>query len=141
MSDLVPTFRLTSEAALRAVRASVARGLEMGVRVNAAVVDAGGHLLAFQRADGAFLPSITIAQDKAYTAAGFGISSRTLYQAIEAEPDVRDGIAKQPRVATFPGGLPIKKNDEVIGGIGISGASADEDEQCAMAGLSVIGLL
>ncbi|CCQ72610.1 heme-binding protein [Magnetospira sp. QH-2] len=140
MPAVVSTHRLTSEAALIAVQAAVSHGQEMGLRVNAAAVDAGGHLLAFLRADGAFLPSIAIAQDKAYTAAGFGMPSRTLYDAIAGEPGVRDGIGKQPRVASFPGGLPVRVEGQVVGGIGVSGASAEQDEQCAEAGLAAIGL-
>lgn len=140
MTAVVRTSRITSKAALAAVQAAVRAGLEMGVNINVAVVDVGGNLLAFLRADSAFLPSIAIAQDKAYTAVGFGMSSGKLYGVLKDDVAVCDGIAKQPRVALFSGGLPIVFNDEVIGGIGVSGASAEQDELCAMAGIAATGL-
>jgi len=135
-----PTQRLTAQAALRAVEAAVAHAGELGARVNACVVDAGGHPIAFLRGDGAFLPSGGIARDKAATAAGFGAPTGALYDALAPEPAVLAGIAKRDGVAAFPGGLPIRAGDEVIGGIGVSGASADQDEDCARAGLAAIGL-
>ena len=135
-----PTRCLTAAAALRAVAAAVAHAEALGVRVNACVADAGGHPIAFLRGDGAFLPSGGIARDKAATAAGFGAPSGALYDALASEPAVLAGIGKRAGVALFPGGLPIRVGDEVIGGIGVSGASADQDEACARAGLAAIGL-
>ena len=118
----------------------MARAGILGVRVNACVVDAGGHPIAFLRGDGAFLPSGAIARDKAATAAGFGAPTGALYDALSADPAVLKGIAGRPGVAAFGGGLPIQCENEVIGGIGVSGASAEQDEICARAGLAAIGL-
>ncbi|NVK19476.1 MAG: heme-binding protein [Methylocystaceae bacterium] len=140
MDIVVQSQRLTSNAALTSAQAAVSKGTEIGVKINVAVVDSGGHLLAFLRADGAFLPSIKIAQDKAYTSAGFFMPSATLYEAIKGEPDVLSGIGKQDRVAAFSGGLPIVSAGEVVGGIGVSGASAEQDQICAQAGVDAIGL-
>ncbi|MGB0671979.1 MAG: GlcG/HbpS family heme-binding protein [Rhodospirillales bacterium] len=140
MEVYVSSHRLTSDAALAAAEGAIAKARDLGVKINVAVVDAGGHLLAFRRDDSASLPSIVIAQDKAYTSVGFRTSSRNLAERISADPDVRDGIVKQPRLAAFPGGLPILVEGQVVGGIGVSGASADQDEECAEAGLVAIGL-
>lgn len=96
--------------------------------------------MAFIRSDEAFLPSIKIAQDKAYTAAGFFMPSAELYQAVKNEPDVLSGIIGQDGVAAFPGGLPIYSGEHLVGAIGVSGASAQQDEQCAMAGIEAINL-
>jgi len=135
-----PTRTITAKAAHAGVLAAIDRAESLGVRVNACIVDAGGHRIAFLRGDGAFLPSGKIARDKAATAAGFGASTGALYDAMKGEPAVLNGIAAQPGVALFRGGLPIVVEGEVIGGIGVSGASAEQDEICARAGLAAIGL-
>jgi len=140
MQSTVPSRRLTSAAAIAAVQAAVGRADELGAAVNAAVVDAGGNLLAFLRADGAFTASAAIATDKARTAAGFTMSTRTLYGAVGGEPDVAAGIVYRQGVAAFPGGLPIRDDGELVGAIGVSGATADQDEICAMAGIAAIQL-
>ncbi|MCB1336164.1 MAG: heme-binding protein [Maritimibacter sp.] len=135
-----PTRRITAEAAHAGVAAACDTARALGVAVNASVVDAGGHQIAFLRGDGAFLHSGKIARDKAATAAGFGAPTGALYHALSGEPAVLTGIAGQPGVALFQGGLPIAVDGEVIGGIGVSGASAEQDEICAAAGLRAMGL-
>ena len=131
---------ITARAAHAAVLAAVERGQALGVSVNACVVDASGNQVAFLRADGAFLPSGRIARDKAFTAAGFGAPTGALFKALSEEPAVLAGLTAQPGLALFGGGLPIIAEGTVIGGIGVSGASADQDEDCAQAGLGAIGL-
>jgi len=135
-----PAQVLTAAAALEAVAAADAKARDLGVAVNACVVDAGGNQVAFLRGDGAFLPSGAIARDKAYTAAGFGAPTAKLFDVLAAEPPVLAGISAQPGIALFAGGLPIRKDGEIIGGIGVSGASADQDELCAQAGIEALGL-
>ena len=135
-----PTRRITAKAAHVAVLAACDKARELGAAVNACVVDAGGHQIAFLRGDGAFLQSGRIARDKAATAAGFGAPTGALYEALAGEPAVLAGISAQPGVALFQGGLPIQAEGEVIGGIGVSGASAEQDEICARAGLAAAGL-
>lgn len=140
MKVTVPANSISDEAAHAAVAAAVAKGRELGCAMNAAVVDAGGNLVAFLRASGAFLPSIAIAQDKAYTAAAFGMSTDTLCRGV-SEPEVlRDGIAARPGVVLFGGGFPIVVDGQVVGGIGCSGGSEEADRACARAGLSAIGV-
>lgn len=140
MQVLLPTTRLSALAAFKAVEAAQSRAAEMGVAVNVCVCDAGGHQIAFLRGDGAFLQSGKIAQDKAATAAGFGAPTGAFYDALKNDPAVLAGITGQPGVAAFAGGLPIRAEGQVIGGIGVSGASAEQDEICARAGLDAIGL-
>lgn len=140
MTVTVPTLRLTAEAAFTAVKAAVKHGESIGVAVNACVVDAGANQIAFLRGDGAFLPSGKIAQDKAATSAGFGLPSGQLYDVLKGEPAVLGGITNQPRVAAFPGGLPLHDGDHLVGAIGVSGASATQDNACALAGITAIGL-
>lgn len=131
---------ITDEAAAAAVQAAVRKGKDLGVAVNAAVVGAGGELVAFLRAPGAFLHSIEIAQDKAYTAVSFGIPTAQLYDLISPKPGLRDGIIRRDRLTAFAGGFPILIDGRVVGGIGVSGASEDQDCQCAFAGFAAMGL-
>ncbi|MBV2120608.1 MAG: heme-binding protein [Candidatus Thiodiazotropha sp. (ex Ctena orbiculata)] len=127
-------------AAAEAVAAAVEQAEEMGIKINAAVVDKGGNLLAFQRMNGAFLHSIGISIDKAYTAAGFGFPTRKWMDEIRDIPQLREGIVQRDRLVIFGGGLPIVSNDRVIGAIGVSGGSEEQDEICAKAGLQQLGL-
>lgn len=131
---------VTAEAGHAAVAAAVAHGRAAGKAVVAAVVDASGDLVALLRGDGAFKASITIAQDKAYTAAVFGASSHALGADLSGNPALHQGIALRPGVVLFAGGLPLLENGVVIGGIGVSGGSEEDDLACAGAGLSALGL-
>jgi uncharacterized protein GlcG (DUF336 family) len=128
-------------AAAEAVAAAVEEAAAQGIKINAAVVDRGGNLLAFQRMNGAFLHSIGIAIDKAYTSAGFGFPTGQWMDVIRDVPQMREGIVHRDRLVIFGGGLPIVKDDQVIGAIGVSGGSEAQDEICAKAGLKAIGLL
>lgn len=108
-------------------------------RVNIAIYDDGGNLKLFRRQDGAFLHSIEIARLKAHTAAGMPRSTRQLGDIAFADPARPHGIEQVPGFVVFPGGLPILTADGVqLGGIGVSGATADQDEQCAQAGIDAI---
>jgi uncharacterized protein GlcG (DUF336 family) len=129
------------EAASAAVAAAARCAEDAGIRVNIAVVDAGGNLAAFLRMPGAFLHSIDIAIDKAYTAAGFGLPTGAWTEALQSHSQaVRDGLPMRPRMVCFGGGLPLRHEGRLIGGIGVSGGSEQEDEACAKAGLVAIGL-
>ena len=130
---------VSAEAAATAVQAAVAHAEAKGWKINAAVVDRGGNLMAFLRMPGAFIHSIEIAIDKAYTAASFGFSTKDWMPAIGPDEGMKFGFSARPRLIVFGGGLPIGQKDW-IGGIGVSGASEAEDEECARAGLAAIGM-
>ena len=110
--------------------------------LNIAIVDDGGNLKLFRRMDNSFLLSIDIALLKAGTSAGLPFPSRmvgVLAYGKDGQPGRVPGIAEIPGVAAFPGGLPIMTSDgQHIGGIGISGATGDQDEECAQAGLDAV---
>ncbi|MCK9515435.1 MAG: heme-binding protein [Ottowia sp.] len=131
---------MTAEAANTAVLAAVAKATELGIRINVAVTDPGGVLTAFLRMPGAFLHSVDIAIDKAYTAAGFGFPTSRWPDLLAGNDALRWGMPQRPRIVTFGGGLPVRDGDALIGGIGVSGGSAEEDETCARAGLAALGL-
>jgi uncharacterized protein GlcG (DUF336 family) len=136
MSVSITRRIISSTAALRAAEAAVAKGRERKAAVVAAVVDIGGDLVACLRADGAFAASVTIARDKAYTAAVFGASTDDLSNALKDNPVLHHGIAIRPGVVLFGGGLPIEEDGAVIGAVGVSGGSEDDDRACAQAGAS-----
>lgn len=115
---------------------------DMGVRVNVAVVDASGVLAAFLRMPGAPLHSVEIAIDKAYTSASFGLATSQWTAALQQHSSaVREGIVRRPRFVAFGGGLPVIESGERIGGIGVSGATEEQDEAIASAGLKALGLV
>ena len=131
---------ISSEAAFAAVGAAVEHGRSLGKPMVAAIVDASGDTVALLRADGAFKASITISQDKAYTAAVFGASTDALAAAFAGKPVLQQGLALRPNVVLFGGGSPIVSNGKVIGGVGVSGGSEEEDRTCAQIALAKLGL-
>ncbi|MBR0565368.1 heme-binding protein [Azoarcus sp. L1K30] len=139
MNISVPQTTISWEAAHAAVHAAVEQAVALGVRVNVGVTDNAGNLVAFLRMPGAFPQSIRIAIDKAATAAGFGFPTDKWMAVCGDDEGMKLGFASRPGLIVFGGGLPIRAEGQLIGGIGVSGASAQQDEACARAGLSAIG--
>ena len=127
---------LTLAEANRMVQAAIAKADEISVKVSIAVCDAGGNLLAFNRMEGASPVSATVAQGKAAASAGFGRSSGAL---LADAPVIQAVIATMGgRMLPAQGAVPIHKNGELVGSIGGSGATAQQDEECAQAGLAAL---
>lgn len=137
MADTFTKQSISHEAAQKMVAAAVAKATELGVPQVVAVLDESGLLKAFCRMDGAALVSIEVAQNKAYTAL-FGMPSGDFYNFIKDDPALLAGVPHIPRIAIFGGGLPIRIGDRVVGGIGVSGGSVEQDVACAQAGLDAI---
>ncbi|WP_265943468.1 GlcG/HbpS family heme-binding protein [Dechloromonas sp. A34] len=133
---------VSAEAAAVAVHAAVRYAERHGWKINVAVADRSGNLMAFLRMPGAFVHSIEIAIDKAYTAASFGFRTKDWMSIVGADEGMKLGFSAQPRLIVFGGGLPIRLDGEAewVGGIGVSGASEEQDEECALAGLVAIGI-
>ena len=108
--------------------------------VNIAIVDSGGNLKLFRRQDDAFIGSIDIAQLKANSSAKIPMPTRAVGDKLAYKnPNRPHGIQFVPGIAVFPGGLPIKMaNGKLVGAIGVSGATSDQDEECAKAGIAAI---
>jgi len=138
MNGLAQKYILTSEIAREIVNKAEEKARELGVKVCIAVVDDGGNLVEFRRMTGAPILSIGIAQNKAYTAIAFGLPTGKWYDLIKDEPALLYGIVHTPRLVIFPGGVPIKINGQIAGGIGVSGATSKQDEEIAIAGISVL---
>ena len=118
------------------VQAATAMADELGVKVTSAVCDPGRNLVAFNRMEGASAVSATVVQGKAATSAGFGRASGALpaeYPVIQAVIAAMGG-----RMLPAQGAVPLHKHGELIGAIGGSGATAQQDEDCAQAGLAAL---
>ena len=138
MAHVVKKHGISSELAQNMVNAAVARARELGVAENVAILDDGGNLKAFRRMDGTPIPTIEIAQNKAYTAL-FGVSTQDFFTFIQGDPSLLAGIPALARVAAWGGGFPIKVNGEVVGAIGVSGApTVQNDIDCARAALALV---
>jgi uncharacterized protein GlcG (DUF336 family) len=108
-----------------------------------AVLDLGGHLVAFKREDNSGILRYDIAYGKAWGALGMGFGSRTLYERAANTPQFFNALyaASGGRVVTNPGGVLIRNSaGEVIGAVGISGDTSDRDEACAIAGIEAADL-
>lgn len=117
---------------------AVAKAQELGVAVNIAIADEAGHLKAFRRMDGAPLLSVGIAKRKAYSAAAFRMPTGNWYDLIKDNPRLLYGIPHTPDLTIFGGGFPIEVDGEVIGAIGVSGGSEQEDEEICHAALELV---
>ena len=138
MTDVIKKHSISSELAQKMLNAAVAKARELGVTENVAILDDGGNLKAFSRMDGASIPTIEIAQNKAYTAL-FGISTQDFFNFIQGDASLLAGIPTLSRVAAWGGGFPIKVDGEVVGAIGVSGApTVQNDVDCASAALALV---
>lgn len=118
--------------ASRVVDAAIAEAERSGLKVSVAVVDGGGHLVAFARMDGAEIAGTILAIDKAYTAVANSMSTADLGR-LAAPGGELFGIHANGggRYVIFGGGLPLLARGVIVGGIGVSGASAAQDAHCA----------
>ena len=131
---------ITYAGARAAVDAALERAAEIGVAVNVAVTDPSGALIAFARMDGAPLLSSGIAQDKAWTVSAFnGIATHEFFGLIENEAALREGIVHRDRLVVFGGGVPIRLDDILVGAVGVSGGTAEQDREIAEAGAAALG--
>ena len=108
-----------------------------------AVLDAGGHLVAFQREDGSGILRFDIAFGKAWGALGMGFGSRELFNRTQANPTFMATLAavSQGRLVPVPSGVLIEAGGRVIGAVGVSGDNSDNDEICALAGIAAAALV
>lgn len=126
---------VTLEDARRIIAAAEKKAVEIGQPMNIAVADAGANLVAHVRMDGAWLGSIDISMKKAFTSRAFDISTKDLAE--HAAPGKQFyGIhaSNDGKVMIFAGGIPLKKDGKVVGSIGVSGGSGEQDQAVAEAG-------
>ena len=126
---------ITLEDARRIITAAEGKAGEIGQPMNIAVADAGGNLVAHVRMDGAWIGSVDISIKKAWTARAFDIATKDLAEHSQSGGQFF-GIhaSNDGRVMIFAGGVPIKKRGKVVGAIGVSGGSGEQDHAVAEAG-------
>jgi len=134
---------LTLAKALEIITAALAKGAELGLKPLAVVVlDAGGHVKAFQRQDGASMMRFEIASGKAYGALAVGVGSRWLNAQAETRPHFLEGLSAVSggKIVAVPGGVLVKdSNGGIIGAVGITGDTSDNDELAAITGIEAAG--
>ncbi len=125
---------ITLEEARRVIHAGQQKAAEIGQPMNIAVVDAGTNLIAFERMDGAWLGSIDIAINKAFTSRAFDIETKTLADNSQSgEQFFGIHVSNRGKVMIFAGGVPLKSGDEVVGAVGVSGGMGEQDQAVAEA--------
>jgi uncharacterized protein GlcG (DUF336 family) len=140
VAQTFPKASISTEAAHAAIAAAEAKAADIGVPMDIAIVDDSGVLKAFSRMDGAPLLSIQIAQDKAYTAAGFGMPTHGWHDFIKDDAPLAAGAPSGiDRLVIFGGGYPIQIGGELVGAIGVSGGHYTQDQEVAEAGLAALG--
>jgi uncharacterized protein GlcG (DUF336 family) len=128
---------VTLKEARHIIAAAEAKAAEIGQPMNIAVVDGGGNLVSHVRMDGAWIGSIDISINKAFTARAFDIATADLSK--NAQPGQQFyGIqnSNHGRIMIFAGGVPLRRNGSVVGAIGVSGGSGAQDQTVATAGAS-----
>ena len=126
---------VTLKDAKRIIEAAEKKAAEIGQPMNIAVADGGGNIVAHVRMDKAWLGSIDISQKKAFTSRAFDISTKDLATHSQSGGQFF-GIhaSNNGKIMIFAGGIPLKKNGEVVGAIGVSGGSGEQDHAVAEAG-------
>ena len=125
-------MNITLEQAQRAILAAKEKATALDTKMNIAIVDAGANLVAFARMDGAWLGSLDISIKKAKTARYFDMNTGSIGELSQPGGSLFNIEHSNQGLITFPGGIPIKNNDgEIIGAIGVSGSSVENDHAVA----------
>jgi uncharacterized protein GlcG (DUF336 family) len=127
------------EDARRVIAAGEAKARALGQPMNIAVTDAGGNLVAFARMDGAWLGSIAIAIDKAFTSRAFDITTKDLAgESQSGRQFFGIHVSNGGRVMVFAGGVPLRQGDRVVGAVGVSGGDGEQDHAVAEAAAAAL---
>jgi uncharacterized protein GlcG (DUF336 family) len=130
--------------ASKLIDAALAKGrAEKFAPLTVVVLDTGGHIIALKREDRSGIIRVEIANGKAYGALGMGLGSRALFERAKIAPSfiAAASAASDGRLVPVPGGvLVLDEHSNIVGAVGISGDTSDNDEICALAGIEAIGL-
>lgn len=138
-TEIVRTSTSLTEGAVSALlEAARQTALENSTPMTIAISDPAGHLQGLLRMDGAPLLSLQLAQDKAYTAASFGIPTDQWHEFIKNDPPLAAGIPTVPRLVVFGGGIPLRIDGELVGAIGVSGGHYTQDMAVAQAAVEAL---
>ena len=129
---------LTLDQANGMVQAAIAKALELGIRINVAVCDAGGRLVAFNKMDGAIWAGVYGSQGKAIASVAFGTPSGNLQERGDS-PIIRGiGAAEGGHMIPSLGGVPLMRDGVPIGACGVGGGTGQQDEECARAAVESV---
>ncbi len=137
------TMSVTLAEANGIAGAALARGVELACApLTVVVLDAGGHPVVVQRQDRSGILRVEIATAKAYGSLGMRLPTRNLMARAEHMPRFFDAlaVAADGRMIPVAGGVLIRRDDDVVGAVGVSGDTSDRDEECAVAGIAAMGL-
>jgi uncharacterized protein GlcG (DUF336 family) len=137
--NAIPGSTIGMEGAIAVIDAAVVEATGLGVAVAISVVDPGGNLVAFSRMDGSPLLSRQVASDKAWTAIAFGQPTTWWADMLAQDPSL-DALGNNNRLMPVPGGVPLAVDGVLAGGVGVSGATATQDHQIAVAGAAALEL-
>lgn len=129
---------ISFEEANKVIEAAVKKAKETNTKMDIAVIDAGGNLKSFVRMDGAWLGSIDIAMKKAKTARYFDMPTGKIGELSQPGKPLYNIEVSNNGLISFPGGVPISRKGQIIGAIGVSGSSVENDNLVATAGASTI---
>lgn len=128
-------MELNLHMAKQLIAAAEAEAEHVGVKMVISIVDSGGNLIAVHRMDDAWLASVNISQNKAWTAVALKTETKALEEATVPNAELYGlNTTNNGRIVVFGGGIPLKNGDKVIGAIGVSGSSVDDDVMVAQAG-------
>jgi|TARA_R110002126_G_scaffold54099_20_gene146428 uncharacterized protein GlcG (DUF336 family) len=132
-------MQITLSKANKIISSAFKKGAELGLKpLSVVVLDAGGHVKAFQRQDGASNLRFEVAKGKAYGAVAVGVGSRWLDAQAQSRPHFLEGLSgvSGGKIVPVPGGVLVKnKKGEILGAVGITGDTSDNDEICAIEGI------
>lgn len=136
-SKIHPAGSINRGAAYALIDAARKAAQDIGIETTIAIVDRGGHLKAFERSDQAAFLTTDVAVDKAWTAASFGLPTHKWTQILDNSAVAQ--LAHRPRLVAVGGGYPIVADGQVVGGLGISGGNALQDQQACEEALRRVG--
>ena len=131
-------MNVTLAQAEQIIAAAKQKSAELGIKQNICVVDSGSNLVAFARMDGAWIGSVDIAHKKARTAAWFMMDTKALTPLVQPGESLYHIEHSNGGLITFPGGIVLKQDDEVIGAVGVSGSTVEDDHAVAEAGAAAL---
>ena len=140
VDGLIESRQLSLAKALELLALARSEAEARGLALAAAVVDPGGNEIASQRMDGAVLGAMRLAQGKAYTAVLWSMRSGDLMESTQPGGADWGFNTTDERVVVYAGGLPLYSDGQLVGGVGASGGTAEQDEECVSAAVRVLGL-
>ncbi len=132
------TMNITLAQAETLLAAAKKKAAEINTKMNICVVDAGANLVAFARMDGAWLGSIDISMKKARTATWFTMDTKSLSPLVQPGESLYQIEHSNGGLITFPGGVILKRGEVVVGAIGVSGSTVEDDHTVASAGAAAL---